>query len=87
MDIKEIQSVQRTDEETCFTPTFSFVRFTDFVASSPDPSDKSLGYFQPSAMRGLNGVVPSWVRSFCCYLRPMNSVSILGTGDVTTRVL
>jgi hypothetical protein len=34
--------------------TFSAVRFTDFVSVSTDPSDKSLGYFQSSAKRGLS---------------------------------
>ena len=33
---------------------FSAVRFTDFVSVPADPSDKSLGYFQPSAKRGLS---------------------------------
>ncbi|MDX6578258.1 MAG: hypothetical protein QOE96_4211 [Blastocatellia bacterium] len=31
----------------------SAVRFTDSVSATTDPSDKSLGYFQPSATRGL----------------------------------
>jgi hypothetical protein len=33
---------------------FSTVRFTDFISVSTDPSDKSLGYSQPSAKRGLS---------------------------------
>jgi hypothetical protein len=31
------------------------VRFTDFVSVPTYPSDKSLGYFQSSARRGLTG--------------------------------
>jgi hypothetical protein len=34
---------------------FSAVHFADFVSVPADPSDKSLGYFQPSAKRGLSG--------------------------------
>src|SRR5947207_9465323 len=34
---------------------FSAVRSTDFVSVPTDPSDKSLGYFQSSAKRGLSG--------------------------------
>jgi hypothetical protein len=37
------------------SPNLSAVRFTDFVSVPGDPSDKSLGYFQPSAKRGLRG--------------------------------
>jgi hypothetical protein len=34
---------------------FSAFRCTDFVSVPTDPSDKSPGYFQPSAKRGLSG--------------------------------
>jgi hypothetical protein len=52
----ESQSVKRTTDKQWRTEGFSAVRFTDFsVSRTSVPSDESLGYFQPSAERGLFG--------------------------------
>ena len=48
--------MKRTAERQPADPLiFSAVRFTEFVSVPGGPSDKSLGYFQPSAKRGLVG--------------------------------